>query len=187
MVRSLPDPGFAGDDGAADPVLAEALASYDRSTSSSGAAQAHHGVLALLQDARVLVPVVATGDDHSADRGADQGADRGADQGVDQGAEQGGEKTSDMAAVLMTGRDGRTALLGFTGTAALATWDAAARPVPVSARQAAQAAIQDEASALLLDVAGPVLFVVERDDLESLAEGHRLVRLDERWAWVRAG
>ncbi len=26
------------------------------------------------------------------------------------------DKTSDMAAVLMTGRDGRTALLAFTGT-----------------------------------------------------------------------
>lgn len=162
-MRSLPDPGFAGDDGAADPALAEALAAYGRAASTPLAAQAHHGVLSLLQDARVLVPVVATGDDHS------------------------GERTSDMAAVLMTGRDGRTALLAFTGTAGLAAWDAAARPVPVSARQAAQAALQDQASALLLDVAGPVLFVVEGADLDSLAQGHRLVRLDERWAWVRAG
>jgi len=43
--------------------------------------------------------------------------------------------------------------------------------VPVSAPQAAQAAIQDGASALLLDVAGPVLFVVEGDDLRALGLG----------------
>ena len=89
------------------------------------------------------------------------------------------EKSSDMAAVLMTGRDGRTALLAFTGTASLDRWAQSyeggeARPVPVPARQAAQAALQDQAAALLVDVAGPVLFVVEGEDLESLAAGHRL-------------
>ena len=91
-----------------------------------------------------------------------------------------------MAAVLMTGRDGRTALLAFTGTRA---WTAGtvlrggeARPVPVPARQAAQAALQDQAAALLVDVAGPVLFVVEGEDLESLAAGHRLVRPRRRFA-----
>ena len=28
-MRSIPDPGFAGDDGGADPVVAAALAAYD--------------------------------------------------------------------------------------------------------------------------------------------------------------
>ena len=41
----------------------------------------------------------------------------------------------------------------------------------MTARQAAQAALQDQAAALLVDVAGPVLFVVEGDDLISLAAG----------------
>ena len=95
-----------------------------------------------------------------------------------------------MAAVLMTGRDGRTALLAFTSTASLDRWAQSyaggeARPVPVPVRQAASAALQDQATALLLDVAGPVLFVVEGEDLESLAAGHRLVRLEDRWAWVQ--
>ncbi|MEO7943641.1 MAG: hypothetical protein ABIR34_09600, partial [Marmoricola sp.] len=62
-----------------------------------------------------------------------------------------------------------------------------ARPVPVGLRQAARAALQDEASAVLLDVAGPVMFVVEKEDLGSLAQGHRLVRVQDRWAWVTPG
>ena len=165
-MRTLPDPGFAGDDGAADPVVAAALAAYDAAAPADEADQ-HHATLAVLQDARVVVPVVAVLGEVEYDG-----------QGLAH------DKTSDMAAVLMTGRDGRTALLAFTGSASLARWDPTARPVPVRARQAAQAALQDGAAALLVDVAGPVLFVVEGDDLDSLARGLRLVRVDGRWAWA---
>ncbi len=169
-MRSIPDPGFAGDTGTADPALAAALAAYEQDPSDP---EAHHEVLALLQDTRVLVPVVALLGEVEYD---DDGLAR--------------DKTSDMAAVLMTGRDGRTALLAFTGTPALERWvnlPGGARPVPVTARQAAQAAIQDQASALLVDVAGPVLFAVEGDDLASLAAGHRLTRVEGgRWGWVQA-
>ena len=70
-----------------------------------------------------------------------------------------------MATVLMTGRDGRRALLAFTGTEPLRRWNPEARPVPVPVDQAAAAALQDDAAAMLVDVAGPVLFVVETDDL----------------------
>ena len=161
-MRTIPDPGFAGDVGAVDPDLAAALAAYDRAGPDEQVA-AHHEVLALLQDTRVLVPVVAllgeVGDD-------------------------GSDKTSDMAAVLMTGRDGRTALLAFTGAPGLTSWNPDARPVPVTARDAARAALQDDAAALLVDVAGPVLFVVEGEDLGALAAGHRFVRLEDAWAWT---
>jgi hypothetical protein len=146
-MRTIPDPGFAGDTGAVDPDLAAALAAYER----SGDVDAHRVVLTRLAASRLLVPVVAM----VGERDGDQDGDH--------------EKTSDMAAVLMQGRDGRTALLAFTSSAALQEWDASARPVPVSARQAAQAAIQDGAAALLVDVAGPVMFVVEEDDLRALA------------------
>jgi hypothetical protein len=37
----------------------------------------------------------------------------------------------------------------------------------------------------VLDVAGPVRFVVEGDDLRSLAEGYTLVELDGRYAWAK--
>ena len=177
-MRSIPDPGFADDDGGADPVVAAALAAYD-SAGEAGRFAAHHEALAVLQDSRVLVPVVAILDE------LEQGVPgEGAGSGLPR------EKSSDMAAVLMTGRDGRTALLAFTSTAGLDRWadsyvGGEARPVPVPVRQAASAALQDQATALLVDVAGPVLFVVEGEDLGSLAAGHRHVRLDGRWAWTQ--
>ncbi len=172
-MRSIPDPGFAGDDGSVDPALSTALAAYDLAPEAEQADR-HHATLAALQDARVLVPVMAVLGEVEYD-----------EQGLAH------DKTSDMSAVLMTGRDGRTALLAFTGSETLTSWTESldggeGRPVPVTARQAAQAALHDGASALLLDVAGPVLFVVEGEDLAALAEGHRLVRLDDgRWAWAQ--
>jgi len=176
-MRSIPDPGFADDDGGADPVVAAALAAYDRA-GQADQSSAHLEALAVLQDSRVLVPVVAILDEME-----DAPPNGGAGSGLPR------EKSSDMAAVLMTGRDGRTALLAFTSTASLNRWAQSraggdARPVPVPAHQAANAAIQDKAVALLVDVAGPVLFVVEGEDLGSLAAGHRLVRLEDQWAWV---
>jgi hypothetical protein len=124
----------------------------------------------VLQDTRVLVPVMAVLGEVEHD-----------EEGLAH------DKTSDMAAVLMQGRDGRTALLAFSGTAGLQAWNPEARPVPVSVRDAATSALQDGAEALLLDVAGPVVLVVEGADLRSLGEGHRLVQLDDgRWGWAAA-
>jgi type III secretion system (T3SS) SseB-like protein len=178
-MRSIPDPGFADDDGGSDPVVAAALAAYD-GAGQADASSAHLEALAVLQDSRVLVPVVAILGELEDEVPPGGGV----------ASELPREKSSDMAAVLMTGQDGRTALLAFTAMAALDRWARSyaggeARPVPVPVRQAARAALQDQAAALLVDVAGPVLFVIEGEDLESLAAGHRLVRLDERWAWVR--
>jgi hypothetical protein len=87
--------------------------------------------------------------------------------------------------VLVQGADGRLALLAFTGTDALAHWDPQARPVPVAAQVAAQSAIQDGAAALVVDLAGPVRFVVEGDDLRGLAEGWTLARIQGGAAWIR--
>lgn len=162
-MRTIPDPGFAGDDGSTDPALAEALATY-----AQDPAGRHHATLAVLQDRRLLVPVVAVlGEVEYDDHGLAH------------------DKTSDMATVLMTGKDGRLALLSFTGTRSMERWDPQARPVPVTARQAAEAAVHDDAAALLVDVAGPVLLVVEGSDLRSLAEGYRLVEAAGGWAWAR--
>ncbi len=163
-MRNIPDPGFAGDDGAVDPGVAKALASY---AADPGAT--HDQTLVTLQGARLLVPVTAVAGEVDYD-------DRGLVH----------DKTSDMAALLMRGRDGRLALLAFTGSESMRAWNRATRPVPVTARQAAQAAVQDDATALVVDVAGPVMFVVEEDDLRQLAAGHSLVGLGERFVWVRS-
>ena len=163
-MRSLPDPGFAGDDGSASPEVLAALTSYAEAPDARYAA-----TLAVVQHARLLVPVVAVLGEVEVDP---QGLAR--------------DKTSDMAAVLMRGRDGRTALLAFSGTEALRRWNPEARPGPVTAATAAIAAVQDGAEALLVDLAGPASYVVDGDDLARLASGWRLVALGdgERHGWI---
>lgn len=164
-MRSIPDPGFAGDDGAADPAVAAALAAYDASPTERDRGLA---VVAALQESRVLVPVVAVAGETETD-----------EQGLVH------DKTTDMAAVLMTGRGGRQALLAFSGLDRLQHWDPAARPVPVTLADAARSALQQRADALVLDVAGPVLFPVDAELLRPLAEDHRLLRLaDGGWGWA---
>lgn len=164
-MRTIPDPGFPGDDGSADPALSAALAAY-----AADPDRRHAETLAVLQHTRLLVPVVAVLGEMEYD---EQGRPH--------------DKTSDMATVLMRGQDGRTALLAFTGEEALHRWDPQARPVPVPAAKAAQAAVQDGAAAIVVDVAGPTLFVVEEEDLRALAEGHTLVELNGRFGWVTPG
>jgi SseB protein N-terminal domain len=160
--RVIPEPGFPGDDGSAMPEVTAVLAAYDADPDSG-----HRPALAVLQDSRLLVPVVATlGEVEHDERGLAH------------------DKSSDMAAVLITGRDGRTALLSFTSLATLHAWNPDARPVAVSARQAARAALQDGADALVVDLAGPVLFAVEGQDLRDLADGLELRQVDGRWAWT---
>ena len=164
--RRIAEPEFPDDDGSAAAAVTEALATYDADP-ATGRAPA----LAALQDSRVLVPVVAhLGEVEIDERGLAH------------------DKTSDMATVLTTGRDGRTALLSFTSSATMRAWNPQARPVAVSARQAARAALQDGADALLVDLAGPVLLAVEGDDLRDLAAGLELRRVTgpsgEGWGWT---
>lgn len=160
--RVIPDPGFAGDDGSAQPELAQALAAWDRDPA------AYPEALAALQRSRLLVPVVAVlGEVEHDEAGLAH------------------DKTSDMATVLVQGADGRLALLAFTGAEALAAWNPEARPVPVAADLAARSALQDGAAALVVDLAGPVRFVVEGEDLRGVAEGWALARVGGGTAWIR--
>ena len=162
-MRSLPDPGFAGDDGTAAPEVVAALAAYGQDPArDSGPA------IAVLQHARVLVPVVAVlGEVEHDERGLAR------------------DKTSDMATVLMKRRDGRAGLLAFTSLDTLRRWRRDARPVPVTARDAARAAVQEGADALVVDVAGPVVLAVEGDELRALAEGFLLQEVSGRHLWMK--
>jgi len=162
--RRLQGSVYVDDTGAVDPALAAVLQRYADDPA------AYPEVLSALATARVLVPVVAVLGE--AEIGPD-GLAR--------------DKTSDMAAVLLTGADGRMALLSFSSTDTLRTWQADARPVPVAAHLAAATALQEGAAALVLDLAGPTRFVVEGDDLHRLAAGWRPVRLEDgQWAWLGA-
>jgi hypothetical protein len=159
--RPIPDPGFAGDDGTADPGMAAALASYAVDPGL------HLDTVLVLQASRVLVPVVAV-----------LGASEHDDAGLAH------DKTSDMATALLTGRDGRRALLAFTSLDSLRSWREDARPVPVPVPLAARSAVQEGADALVVDVAGPVTLAVEGDLLAGLARGWSLVRTTDGHAWV---
>ena len=163
FVRTIPDPGFADDSGAVDPRVRRVLVDHEAGKASSGT------VLAVLQDARLLVPVVAVlGEVEHDEHGLAH------------------DKSSDMAAVLVRAADGSTGLLAFTSTDSMARWDPDARPVPVTTATAATAAIQDGAEALLVDLAGPVTYVLDGEDLTRLAAGWRLVALGDGGAGTGA-
>lgn len=161
LVRTIPDPGFPDDTGAGDARLGRLLADHRAGSASSGS------VLAVLQDVRLLVPVVAVLGEVEVD-----------EHGLAH------DKTSDMAAVLVRAADGSTGLLAFTSVDTMARWDPQARPVPVTAATAATAAVQDGAEALLVDLAGPASYVVDGEDLTRLAAGWRLVVVGDGHGWI---
>ena len=135
---------FRDDRGAAGPLVSAALAAYLAGQGSEQAA------LSALAAARLLVPVVATLADGSQPAG--------------------GDKNSEMALPTLIGRDGRPALLAFTGLDALARWRKDARPVPAEADRVWRAAVA-EGCAVVIDVAGPVPLAVEGARLAALAAG----------------
>jgi hypothetical protein len=151
--RTLAAQPFAGDDGSADADLAGALAAF----SAGPDAEALAAVVRAWAPTRVMVPIVAVlgeGDD------------------VRSAAEQGqGDKSADMALVTITGRDGRRILPAFSSTAALADWNATARPVPVEAARAAQAAVLEGCDAIGIDLSGPNSCVLPRPAVWAVAQG----------------
>lgn len=77
----------------------------------------------------------------------------------------------DMALPTLVGRDGRRAVLAFTSADAIAAWRADARPVPVGARKVCLAALDEDAAAVIVDVAGPVPVTISGARLAALAAG----------------
>ena len=144
---------FPGDDGSTPPALAAALAAH-----RAGEDPHRRALVAALATSRLLVPIMAVATDE-AETAHGLTGDNGAD----------------MAMVSLTAPDGATVLPVFGSAAALGAWRSEARPVPVLAAQAAQAAVQEGCTALLLDAAtpeadgGPVL--LPRSVLWARAQG----------------
>jgi hypothetical protein len=165
-VRSLnaAESQFAGDDGAADPAVLAALAAYAAGQGSE------HAALNALASSRLLVPVVAvlteeaSGDTEAAGASETEAAGDGPGSGLRR------EKSTEMALPTLIGHDGRAAVLAFTSLDALTRWRPDARPVAVPAARAWQAGAE-EASAVVIDVAGPVPVTVEGARLAALAAG----------------
>jgi hypothetical protein len=154
---------FRGDHGAADPQVAAALAAYHAGQGSEQAA------LTALAAARLLVPVVAVLTSSGGGTGGTTGtAITGT--ATTGGGTAAGDKDSEMMLPTLIGRDGRAAVLAFTGTDALARWRPDARPVPAEADRIWRAALA-EGCAVVIDVAGPVPLAVEGARLTALAAG----------------
>jgi hypothetical protein len=146
---------FRGDRGAADPILTAALVAYQVGQGSEQAA------LTALAEARLLVPVIAVlGHGTPTDGAPTDGAPTAPR----------GDKDSEMVLPTLIGRDGRPAVLAFTGLDALARWRPDARPIPAEAHRVWRAAVAD-GCAVVIDVAGPVPLAVEGARLAALAAG----------------
>ena len=138
----VPHTDFADDDGTPNLAVRLALTSFaqDRNDETAKA------VIGTLAAHRLLVPVIAEVDSMEA----------------------GVEKDSSMHAVEFVADDGRRALLAFTGTDALQLWNADARPIPRASHVVAQAVLEQELDALIIDIAGPT---------PTALDGAMLVRL----------
>lgn len=179
--RTLATSQFPDDDGQATASTRVALAAAVAATSPVAYLRA---VAALCAD-RVLVPVVATATRLGEPRPKDPRADGPAASQPASAAGLRSDKEAEMSVVLLQAGDGQRAMLAFTGMDSLQTWDATARPVPVTLDLAAQSAQSDGAAALLVDFAGPHPLVIEGDVLVGLAQGHRLVELaDGEFGWA---
>jgi hypothetical protein len=152
--KNIPDPGFSGDDGSADPRLAQALARHLEQPS----ADSEQLLLELLVGARLMVPIVAIlGESGTTADGLTH------------------EKSSDMAVPTVRAPDGRKGLPAFTSLDALARWRADARPAPVPAPQAVRAAWSEQADVLLIDLAGPAFYELSGAAMRAVAEGRARV------------
>lgn len=169
--RNIPQPRFAHDDGSADPRVVAALYAYAQGRAGE------HEVLMALADARLLIPVVAVLSEPGLSEPVLSGPVLTEEAGPGPDADgPGGEKHSDMALPTLLGQDGRRGVLGFTSAETLRRWRPDARPVAVHARDACRAVLDENAHALVVDVAGPVQFAIEGNRLYTFAEGRPIPR-----------
>ncbi len=187
--RTLAPSPFPGDDGSASSLTRERLA---RAAVGSDPTAYLSAVVALCTD-RLLVPVVATatrlGETTSglSQQGGTTPRDPPAAGRGPPAARRVAAKEAEMAVVMLRLPDGRQALLAFTGLDALQAWQPVARPVPVTLDRAAETALAEGATAVLVDCAGPATLVIEGEVLASLAAGHRLVETgDGEFGWAVA-
>lgn len=159
-LRSLAQPNarFAGDDGSPDPLTRAAMARADTQ-------EGYIRALVALCTTRLLLPIVASGDDSS------DGPDP--------------DRHAEMAAVTLNDETGNY-LLAFTGYDSLRAWRPDARPVPCLLDELCATVEAAGAQQLLIDVAGPASLVIAGDALQRFAEGFRLVEFEgEDFAWVK--
>lgn len=146
-LKRIPESVFADDDGSADARLAQALIRFSRGKAPLTA------VVDALAYARVLVPVVAEGDERITGR-----------HGVEQ------DHVASTGVVALQAPDGRMALPVFTDVDAMRAWNAEARPIPAEGPRAALAAAAEGWSVLVLNP-GMETVLIPRPAVWALGNG----------------
>lgn len=127
-LKEIPASVFADDDGTADARLAQSLIRFSRGKAPLAE------VVDSLAYARVLVPVVADGDQRIVGK-----------HGVEQ------DHVASTGVVALQAPDGRMALPIFTDVEAMRAWNDSARPIPAEGPRAALAATAEGWSVLILN------------------------------------
>jgi len=146
-LKEIPESIFSDDDGSADARLAQALIKFSHGHTSLA------DVVDALAYARVLIPVVASGEQRHVGR---------------HGLEQDEVASTGVVAVEMP--DGRTALPVFTDVDAMKAWSEHARPIPAEGPRAALAAVAEGWSALVLNP-GMETVLIPRPAVWALGQG----------------
>lgn len=146
-LKDIPESIFADDDGSADARLAQALIKYSRGKAPL------IDVVDALAYARVLVPVLASGDKRHMGK---------------HGLEQDAVASTGVVAVQMP--DGRAALPVFTDVDAMKAWNVDARPIPAEGPRAALAAMAEEWSTLVVNP-GMETVLIPRPAVWALGQG----------------
>ncbi|WP_072041920.1 SseB family protein [Nigerium massiliense] len=155
-----PNASFAHDRGEPDPALRATLAQ-----AYSGGHEPYLRAVAELCTSRLLLPIVATGDDGGS--GPDP------------------DRQAEMAAVMVQAADGSRGIVAFTGLDALTDWNPDARPVPCTLDDVAATAEETGSRVVLIDLQGPHSLVIEHALVTELAQGHRLVEVSAgEFGWM---
>lgn len=148
--RSFEPNPHSGDDGSADTTLLAALEAFHAGTGDAVA------IVDAYREARLLIPLVAeAGDVGIAPSGHTV------------------DKTQELSIVTVAAPDGRRVLPVFTSVAALARWDAKARPVPVDGVRTALSAAADDSDLIVIDPASATEFVLRRPAVWAIGQGQR--------------
>jgi hypothetical protein len=146
-LKEIPESVFADDDGSADARLAQALIRFSRGKAPLAE------VVDALQYARVLVPVLADGEQRIMGK-----------HGVEQ------DHVGSTGVVALQIPDGRSALPVFTDVEAMRTWNPDARPIPAEGPRAALAAAAEGWSVMVLNPAMESV-VIPRPAVWALGQG----------------
>lgn len=140
---------FPDDAGERSGAVERALAAFDE-----GADVTREGIVAALRGERVLIPIQAIATDTEVTASGLHA-----------------DNASDMAIVKIQFSSGEVALPVFTSVAALGAWNREARPVPMVCEQAAQAAVAEGCTMLLVDLGRDKPIALSRSALWALGQG----------------